>query len=87
MMETVGKGTSDFFSVLVTTQLALCFLLRTHHFITNSSISCPMELTQMNLQEKKKKASFILSVKYTHILYTVVQYILHWIMEYTECTT
>lgn len=61
MMETVGKGTADFFSVLVTAQLALCFLLRTHHFITNSSISCPMELTQMNLQEKKKNKFYTVS--------------------------
>lgn len=83
-METVGKGTVGFFSVLITAQLALCFLLRTHHFITNSSISCPMELTQMDLQEKKKMQVFCQLNTRT---YTVVQYILHWIMEYTECTT
>lgn len=83
-METVGKGTADF-SVLITAQLALCFLLRTHHFITNSSISCPMELTQMNLQEKKKMQ--VLYCQLNTCIYTVVQYISHWIMEYTECTT
>lgn len=73
-METVGKGMADFFSVLITAQLALCFFLRTHHFITNSSISCPMELTQMNLQEKKKK---VLYCQLNKCIYTVVQDILH----------
>lgn len=42
-----------------------------------------MELTQMNLQEKKMHVLYCqLNIR----IYTV-HYILQWIMEYIECTT
>lgn len=59
--EKVGKGASFLVSVTAESTLMYLELLRIHHFITDSSVSCPMELPQMNLHMKKKVHCFIQS--------------------------